>query len=190
MLSHFCSPLAPLMLAIPTMLILWLGHWWNGVDPILDLRNSFLINPTRWLHHSLFFIAGMGWHAGRTRLPALTRTPALAVPRGLGRRAFDPGKLVASDLAASLTGSAAWVSVASASLFGWLTLYGSLGVCADLARYGGRAIKYLSDSSYWVYLATSRSWDSFRRTSSWSRFPVPSSSCCACDRHVLEPSHV
>jgi glucan biosynthesis protein C len=52
-----------------------------------------------------------------------------------------------------LTGSAAWVSVASASLFGWLTLYGSLGVCAHLARHGGRAIKYLSDSSYWVYLA-------------------------------------
>jgi hypothetical protein len=52
-----------------------------------------------------------------------------------------------------LTGSAAWVSVASASLFGWLTLYGSLGICAHLARYGGRAIKYLSDSSYWVYLA-------------------------------------
>jgi hypothetical protein len=57
------------------------------------------------------------------------------------------------DLAASLTGSAAWMSVASASLFGWLTLYGLLGVCAHLARYGGRAIKYLSDSSYWVYLA-------------------------------------
>ena len=96
-LSHFCSPLAPLMLAIPTTLILWLGHWWNGVDPILDLRNSFLINPIRWLHHSLFFIAGLGWHSGRTRLPALTRgASALAVPRGLGRRAPGPGKMAAS----------------------------------------------------------------------------------------------
>jgi hypothetical protein len=45
------------------------------------------------------------------------------------------------------------VSVVSASLFGWLTLYGSLGVCTHLARHGGRAVKYLSDSSYWVYLA-------------------------------------
>jgi fucose 4-O-acetylase-like acetyltransferase len=153
-LSHFCSPLAPLMLAIPTTLILWLGHSWNGVDPILDLRNSFLINPIRWLHHSLFFIAGLGWHSGRTRLPALTRGPLPWL--------FLAGSAVALlvrvrwlplDLAASLTGSAAWVSVASASLFGWLTLYGSLGMCAHLARYGGRAIKYLSDSSYWVYLA-------------------------------------
>jgi peptidoglycan/LPS O-acetylase OafA/YrhL len=150
---HFCSPLAPLMLAIPTTLILWLGHWWNGVDPILDLRNSFLINPIRWLHHSLFFIAGLGWYSGRTRLPALTRGPLPWL--------FLAGSAVAlvvrvrylpRDLAASLTGSAAWVSVATASLFGWLTLYGSLGVCAFLGRQGGRAIKYLSDSSYWVYL--------------------------------------
>jgi hypothetical protein len=47
-LSRFCSPLTPLMLAIPTTLILWLGYGWNGVDSILDLRNSFLINPIRW----------------------------------------------------------------------------------------------------------------------------------------------
>src|SRR5262249_40317684 len=111
------------------------------------------INPIRWLHHSLFFIAGLGWHSGRTRLPALTRGPLPWL--------FLAGSAVALvvrvrwlplDLAASLTGLAAWASVASASLFGWLTLYGSLGVCAHLARYGGRAIKYLADSSYWVYL--------------------------------------
>ena len=152
-LSHSCSPLTPFILAIPTTLILWLGHWWNGVDPILDLRNSFLINPIRWLHHSLFFIAGLGWHSGRTGLPALTR--------GSLPWMFLAGSVIALlvrvrwlplDLAASLTGWAAWASVASASLFGWLTLYGSLGVCGPLARYGGRAIKYLSDSSYWVYL--------------------------------------
>jgi fucose 4-O-acetylase-like acetyltransferase len=153
-LSYFCSPLAPLILAIPTMLILWLGHWWNGVDPILDVRNSFVIDPIRWLHHGLFFVAGLGWHTGRSRLPALTRGPlpwlflagsAIAL---LVRVSWLP-----LDLAASLTGRAAWVSVASASLFGWLTLYGSLGLCSHLARRGGRVIKYLSDSSYWVYLA-------------------------------------
>ncbi len=125
LLSHFCSPLTPSMLAIPTTLILWLGHWWNGVDPILDLRNSFLINPIRWLHHSRFFITGLGWHSGRTRLPALTRGP----PPWL----FLAGSAVALlvrviwlplDLAASLTGSAAWLSVASASLFGGLRLPG------------------------------------------------------------------
>ena len=177
-LSHFCSPLTPLMLAIPTTLILWLGHWWNGVDPILDLRNSFLINPIRWLHHSLFFIAGLGWHSGRTRLPALTRGPLPWL--------FLAGSAVALlvrvrwlplDLAASLTGSAAWVSVASASLFGWLTLYGSLGVCAtwhDMAAERSSTSPTPPTGCTWL---TSRSWGSFRRTSSWSRFPVPSSSC-------------
>ena len=95
-LSHFCSPLSPLMLAIPTTLILWLGHLWNGVDPILDLRNSFLINPIRWLHHSLFFVAGLGWHTGRARLPALTRGPLpwLLIAGSAGAR--GPGKMAAS----------------------------------------------------------------------------------------------
>ena len=192
LLSHFCSPLTPLMLAIPTTLILWLGHWWNGVDPILDLRNSFLINPIRWLHHSLFFIAGLGWHSGRTRLPALTRGPLPWL--------FLAGSAVALlvrvrwlplDLAASLTGSAAWMSVASASLFGWLTLYGSLGVCAHLARYGGRAIKYLSDSSYWVYLAHFPVVGLVQADLFLVALPshrqVPGR---ACDRPGLEPSHI
>jgi hypothetical protein len=135
-------------------LILWLGHFWNGVDPILDLRNSFLINPIRWLHHSCFFIAGLGWHSGRTRLPALARGPLpWLFLAGSAVALFVRVKLLPLDFAAPLTGAAAWVSVASASLFGWLTLYGSLGACAHLARLGGRAIKYLSDSSYWVYLA-------------------------------------
>jgi fucose 4-O-acetylase-like acetyltransferase len=153
-LCHLCSPLAPLLLAIPTTLVLWLGHWCNGVDPILDLRNDFLINPIRWLHHSLFFIAGVGWYSGRSRLPALTRGPLpwLFLVGSAGALMVRVSWLPL-DLESSLTGSAAWVSVASASLFGWLTLYGSLGVCAHLAQHGGRAIKYLSDSSYWVYLA-------------------------------------
>jgi hypothetical protein len=142
------------MLAMPTTLILWLGHSWNGVDPILDLQNSFFINPIRWLHHSLFFVAGLGWYAGRTHLHALTRGPLpWLFLAGSALAFFVRLTWLPLDLAVSLTGSDAWVSVASASLFGWLTLYGMLGVCAHLARYRGRAIKYLSDSSYWVYLA-------------------------------------
>ena len=142
------------MLAIPTTLILWLGHWWNGVDPILDLRNSFVINPIRWLHHSLFFIAGLGWHSGRSRLPA--RGPgayAVAVPRGLGRRALRPGKIAASRPRGPLDGPGR-LGVGRLGIA--LRLADALWIARrvrELARYGGRAIKYLSDSSYWVYLA-------------------------------------
>ena len=69
----FASPLAPFALAIPTTLILWVGHWRIGVDPIMDLRNSFVINPIRWLHQGLFFVAGLGWYRGRERLSGLSR---------------------------------------------------------------------------------------------------------------------
>ena len=119
-LSHFCSPLAPVMLAIPTTLILWLGHWWNGVDPILDLRNSFQINPIRWLHHSLFFVAGLGWHSGQTRLPALTRGPLpWLFLAGSAAALLVRVRCLPLDLAAPLTGSAAWVSVASTTFSTW-----------------------------------------------------------------------
>ena len=173
-LRHFSSPLAPLMLAIPTTLILWLGHWLNGVDPILDLGNSFLINPIRWLHHSLFFIAGMGWHSGRDAFAALCRGPLPWL--------FLAGSAVALlvrvswlpvDLAASLTGGAAWVSVASAALFGWLTLYGLLGVCGtwhDMAAERSSTSPTRRTGCTWF---TSRRWGLFRRASSWSRLPSP-----------------
>ena len=177
-LSHFCSPLTPLMLAIPTTLILWLGHWWNGVDAILDLRNSFLINPIRWLHHSLFFIAGLGWYSGRTRLPALTRGPLpWLFLAGSAIALLVRVRWLPLDLAAPLTGSAAWASVASASLFGWLTLY----VVARRVRTFPGTIWRPSDQVplrlvLLRYLTHFPVMGSFRQSSSWSRFPVPSSS--------------
>ncbi|MDB5349767.1 MAG: hypothetical protein JWN86_1014 [Planctomycetota bacterium] len=152
-MSRFTSPWAPLILTIPTTFLLWAGHWFNGLDPILDLRNSFVINPLRWMHHGLFFLAGVGWYRGRDRLTRLTSgwipwvllaSSALALTV---RSTFLP-----RDFASSLSGVSAWLSTGSAAIFGWFTLYGLLGVCGQFGKRGGSTVKYLSDSSYWVYL--------------------------------------
>ena len=67
------SRLGPFALALPTALILWLGHVRNGLDPIMDMRNSFMPNPLRWLHHAWFFAVGTRLYESRGELPRLIR---------------------------------------------------------------------------------------------------------------------
>ena len=73
------------------------GTGGTAATPAWTWRNSFLINPIRWLHHSLFFIAGLGWHSGRTRLPAAARGPLpWLFLAGSAVAALGPGKMAAS----------------------------------------------------------------------------------------------
>ena len=59
--------------------------------------------------------------------------------------------LLRTDLVATLDGPSAWLSAGSAALFGWLALFGSIGLFLRLDR-PSLAMRYLSASSYWVYL--------------------------------------
>jgi glucans biosynthesis protein C len=140
----------PFVLALPTTLILWAGHAVNGIDPIMDMRNSFIPNPIRWLHHAWFFIVGTWFYSARAELPRLIRwSPgflALAVAV-FGVRAT----LLREDLNIPLTGVSAWVLAGSAALFGWLAMFGLIGLSLRL-EHPSRAVRYLSASSYWIYL--------------------------------------
>ena len=141
----------PFALAIPTTLILWLGHAANGLDPIMDMRNSFVPNPLRLLHHAWFFAVGTRMFAARDELPRLKRLAplflALAVPV-FAIRAI----LMRDDAEVSLDGVSAWASVGSAALFGWLSLFGLIGLSLRLFTRPTPTIRYLADSSYWIYL--------------------------------------
>lgn len=140
----------PFLLAVPTTLILRLGHAAHGLDPILDLRNSFVPNPVRWLHHAWFFAVGAWLFAARDGLARLRGyAPAFL---GLAAAAFAArASLLGSDLIASLPGGPAWLSAASAALFGWLALFGSIGLFLRLDR-PSPAWRYVAASSYWIYL--------------------------------------
>jgi peptidoglycan/LPS O-acetylase OafA/YrhL len=59
--------------------------------------------------------------------------------------------LLRTDLVTTLPNASAWLSAASAALFGWLALFGSIGLFLRLDR-PSPAIRYVSASSYWIYL--------------------------------------
>jgi hypothetical protein len=60
--------------------------------------------------------------------------------------------LIHLDLASPLTGAAAWGLAATGSLFTWLITFGFLGLALGTFDRPRPAIRYLADSSYWIYL--------------------------------------
>ncbi len=144
------SPWRPLLLALPTCLVLWSGHAMSGLDALLDRHNSFIPDAFRLLHNALFFAAGVVVHRSLHNLPRLATQAwtylALSCPVF-----FIRAYLVERDLTASLTGSQALMLAASGALFTWLLTFGCLGLALRASR-PWPAIRYLADSSYWIYL--------------------------------------
>ena len=60
--------------------------------------------------------------------------------------------LMRDDAETSLRGFSAWASVGAAALFGWLSLLGLIGLSLRIFTRSTATIRYLADSSYWIYL--------------------------------------
>jgi fatty acid desaturase/peptidoglycan/LPS O-acetylase OafA/YrhL len=151
MSQGLASPWRPFLLAVPTTLILWAGHNHVGLDAIMDRQNSFLPESCRLLHNAVFFVVGVILHRSRHILSRLATYPwtylALSVPV-FAARAY----LIQRDLESSLVGPAALALAASGALFTWLVTFGFLGLALGASDHPRPVIRYLSDSSYWVYL--------------------------------------
>jgi fatty acid desaturase len=145
------SPWRPLYLAAPTTLILWAGHEVVGLDALLDRMNSFVPEPFRLLHNAVFFLVGVRLHRMRNSLSTFAAGGwmylALSVPVFALR-----SLLVHWDLAHPLDGFAALALAASGGLFSWLLTFGFLGLSLGVFDRPAPALRYLADSSYWVYL--------------------------------------
>jgi peptidoglycan/LPS O-acetylase OafA/YrhL len=141
----------PIYLAVPTTLILWAGHRVVGVDAMMDRMNSFVPEPFRLLHNAVFFLVGVRLHRVRDSLNRFAAHGwtylALTVPVFAGR-AF----LIKEDLARPLEGVAALALAASGGLFCWLLTFGLLGLALGVLDRPRPTLRYLADSSYWVYL--------------------------------------
>ena len=145
------SPWRPLFFAVPTALVLWAGHRHLGIDAMLDRANSFLPDPFRLLHNSLFFVVGVMLHQLRGGLERLARwgwTYVVLSGPVFACRAL----LLQQDLVQPLTGPAEATLAATGALFAWLITFGLLGLSLGVFHRPRRALSYLADSSYWVYL--------------------------------------
>ncbi len=153
-------PWAPLVvglgLIVLTTLALRTGRAVHGIDPVLDMRNSFLINPLRWLHHAVFFAAGaLAFARPREARDAwLARWAAALVVLALaaGGARF---MLLAADLdARGLDGQALWAEALAGAVFGWTALAASLGLARRWAerRAPSPLVDWLAAASFWVYV--------------------------------------
>jgi fatty acid desaturase/peptidoglycan/LPS O-acetylase OafA/YrhL len=145
------SPWRPFLLAVPTTWILWAGHSHGGLDAILDRQNSFVPETFRLLHNAVFFAVGVSLHRSRHLLGPHTAHAwtylILSCPI-FAARAW----LIDLDLRSPLVGLEAIMLAASGALFTWLITFGFLGLALGALDHPRPAIRYLADSSYWIYL--------------------------------------
>lgn len=145
------SPWAPFILTVPTTVILWLARNRFGVDSALDRHNSFSIEPLKFFHNAAFFAVGLRLYQIRDSLERITRPApwflALSVPAFAGR-----AWLLTRDLDSPMHGPATWLLVFLGGLFSWLVVFGLIGVALRICRDAKPTLRYLADSSYWVYL--------------------------------------
>ncbi len=142
----------PFALAVPTMLLLVVGRVVSGIDLALDRHNSFFLNPLRLAHYSTFFAFGVGLHRVRDRLGVLVgrgwwyllaSVPTFAVRAWLLPRDWAGPHGVPEAFAQEFCGA----------LTTWLVLFGLLGVYRRYFHRPSATIRYLAESSFWIYLA-------------------------------------
>jgi surface polysaccharide O-acyltransferase-like enzyme len=121
-----------------------------------DTSASLLPLPGVLAHHALFFAFGALLHevpsaidgfARRWMLAGVAAAFLLPVGMSFAFAAEWTRALVPSDAARGL------VSWTAQSLYAWLGSMALLGGFAQLATREHRAIRFLSDSSYWLYIA-------------------------------------
>jgi hypothetical protein len=145
------SPWRPVLLAVPTTILLWISRHRVGIDAALDRHNSFLIDPVKMLQHGAFFAVGVTLYRFRHELERLIRPApwylALSIPVFVGR-----AWLLKRDWASPLHGTSALASAVLGAMFSWLIVFGLVGAALRLFRRPSPLLSYLADSSYWIYL--------------------------------------
>ncbi len=143
------SPLAPYLFSIPTLGSLLVMEW-----GLLDTPHSFLPVPRIVIAYQVFFIFGWLLYRNSDLLDNLKRWAFTNVVLATGVGVLNY-VLVMKQLSATPTRlwPAFYGTAMSGALLVWLMIFGCAGL---FLRYLDREIptmRYLSDSSYWVYLS-------------------------------------
>jgi peptidoglycan/LPS O-acetylase OafA/YrhL len=145
------SAWAPFLLAIPSTVLLWVSRYRVGIDAALDRHNSFGISPDKMAHYAIFFLVGTGLYRARHEFERFARRGPLFL--GLSFVVFVPRAwLLAKDWTKPLIGTESLALAVCGALFSWLVVFGFIGASLRLVRQTHPAIRYLAESSYWIYL--------------------------------------
>jgi hypothetical protein len=142
---------SPLLFVVPTTFVLVAAHHFQRLDAVMNMHNSFMPDPWRLAHHGLFFVFGSQlYHHWPERARLARRWPFWATGSLIAfaaRAAF-----LRVDLVDPLSGWSLWGSELSGALFGWLSLFATLGLALDRFDRARPAVKHWADSGYWIYL--------------------------------------
>jgi surface polysaccharide O-acyltransferase-like enzyme len=140
------SPLRPLWLAVPTGLISYFDS-----DAFIRISNTFVPDPVRLLHYTLFFAAG-AW-ISKLPDPRERLVPYSGLYAALSLALFVPlAPLMQRHMAAPLAGGELVLLVALNSVVAWLTLFGTLGLAIRCFPVRVAWMRYPLEASFWIYL--------------------------------------
>jgi glucans biosynthesis protein C len=136
----------PFWLALPTALI-----FLTDSDTMLRVENNVVPNLARMIHYTYFFAVG-AWLA-RVREPKARLIPHSKLYLAMAVVDFVVmWPLMLRHFASPLAGWERLAFVGLAALFPWLVVLGSLGVLMRWVHSKGAVLRYLAESSFWVYI--------------------------------------
>lgn len=129
--------------AVLVLPLLWAGgHYPRG---LLAPSGEFLPPLAEWVHNGLFFAFGLALYHHQWEMLALYR-------RNWARYAIAGVPLyMATGMLIEAHADGAWIALAY-NLCAWLWSLAAVGLAMRLLNRRHKALAYLADSSYWVYL--------------------------------------
>jgi peptidoglycan/LPS O-acetylase OafA/YrhL len=138
--------LAPLLLAVPTLLLLW-----GDISPFISHHNTFIPDIARLSYYGLYFLAGVIAYRRKEHALELLRYPSLHLPLSLLASAATL-LLLPDELAGESTAFRRFLLSASVSLVAWLSIFGLIGFALRYWKTDRPVFRYLADASYWIYI--------------------------------------
>jgi hypothetical protein len=142
------GPLAPILFALPSCLILLTMDY-----GVLATPRDLMPNVKILAAYGVCFTAGWGLWVNRELLPSLLRNPWPGLVLAL---ALAPVNIVAVATQATHRATPMpamlFLSAASGALICWLMFFSCLSLFLRHASAPSARLRYLSDSAYWIYL--------------------------------------